>query len=717
MEGLNGENLARERNGPYMPYKEIFTERSPRSPLSTHTPDSDSIDLSLDGGVDTSIDQLYQNVCDMQSSDQSPSRRSFLSYGDESRIDSELRYYAGGSLGDLEIRKEVVEEKPNGLTNRKSLKTNKTNLASAGSFSSTKSKRASHLSLDTEAAAKLSPRSKSFHERPPTGKRNAKTPRKVNAVSSMKNTKNSPLGGQKLLDGNEDLSEAAYFGPYLLKQTRELVSSGENPQKALELALRAMKSFENCPNDKLNMELVMCLHVLAALYCSLGQYSKAIPILERSIEIPVIDEGLNQALAKFSGCMQLGDTYAMIGQIENSILLYTAGLEIQREVLGEKDPRFGETCRYVAEAHVQAFQFDEAEKLCQLALNIHKENGSKGEYEASDRRLMGLICDSKGDYEAAIEHYVLASMAMAAKGQETEVASIDSSIGDAYLSLARYDEAIFSYQKALTVFKSAKGENHPSVASVFVRLADLYNKIGKFRESKSYCENIIRIYAKPGPGIPSEEIASGLIDVSAIYVSMNEPEQAIKLLQKALKIYSNAPGQLSTTAGIEAQIGVLHYMMENYSASYESFKSAISKFRETGERKSALFGVALNQMGLACVQLYAIGEAADLFEEARSVLESEYGPYHHETLGVYSNLAGTYDAMGRPGDAIEILEYVVGMREEKLGTANPDVDDEKRRLAELLKESGRVRNRKFMSLETLLDTNLEISTKGDTKLL
>lgn len=55
-------------------------------------------------------------------------------------------------------------------------------------------------------------------------------------------------------------------------------------------------------------------------------------------------------------------------------------------------------------------------------------------------------------------------------------------------------------------------------------------------------------------------------------------------------------------------------------------------------------------------------------------------------------------------DAIEILEYVVGMREEKLGTANPDVADEKRRLAELLKEAGRVRSRKPRSLETLLDT-------------
>lgn len=40
-------------------------------------------------------------------------------------------------------------------------------------------------------------------------------------------------------------------------------------------------------------------------------------------------------------------------------------------------------------------------------------------------------------------------------------------------------------------------------------------------------------------------------------------------------------------------------------------------------------------------------------------------------------------------EAIEILENIVVMRKEKLGTANPDVD-EKRRLDELLRETGRV---------------------------
>ena len=65
----------------------------------------------------------------------------------------------------------------------------------------------------------------------------------------------------------------------------------------------------------------------------------------------------------------------------------------------------------------------------------------------------------------------------------------------------------------------------------------------------------------------------------------------------------------------------------------------------------------------------------------------------------------------RLDEAIEILEYVVGMREEKLGTANPDVADEKRRLGELLKDAGRVRSRKAKSLENLLETNPYTATK------
>ncbi|WOL02211.1 hypothetical protein Cni_G10930 [Canna indica] len=506
------------------------------------------------------------------------------------------------------------------------------------------------------------------------------------------------------------------LGPFLLKLARGAIASGEGPSKALEYAIRASRSLERCGGEERRLELAMSLHVAAAIYSGLGRHEEAVASLERAVAATDSTRGPDHALAAFSGYMQLGDTHAVAGRMEQSIACYAKGLEIQMEALGEGDPRVAETCRYLAEAHVQAMQFDEAEKLCRKTLEIHREHSPPASLEeAADRRLMALICEAKGDHESALEHLVLASMALIANGQDVDVAAVDVGIGDTYLALARFDEAVFSYQKALTVFKSTKGDNHPTVAAVLVRLADLYYKTGKLRESKSYCENALRIYAKPVPGSLNEDIAGGMMEIAAIYEAMGEPEEALKLLQKALKLLEDAPGQWSTVAGIEAQMGVMYYMIGRYSDARSSFESAVAKLRASGERKSAFFGVLLNQMGLACVQLFKIDEAAALFEEARAVLEQECGTSHPDTLGVYSNLAATYDAMGRVEEAIDILENVLKLREEKLGTANPDVDDEKKRLTELLKEAGRTRNRKAKSLENLLVTNSQRIKKEVTR--
>ncbi|CAM0948084.1 unnamed protein product [Alopecurus aequalis] len=518
------------------------------------------------------------------------------------------------------------------------------------------------------------------------------------------------------------------LGPFLLKQARDAMVSGEGggAARALEFAERAARALER-RGEGAELELAMSLHVAAAIHCGLGRHADAVPVLERAVAVvtppapaPVpegegeaeaeplpqpeeeLRKGEEWALAAFSGWMQLGDTHAMLGRMDESIACYGKGFQIQMAALGDRDPRVAETCRYLAEAHVQALQFDEAEKLCRKALEIHREHSAPASLEeASDRRLMALILDAKGDYDGALEHLVLASMTMVANGRDVEVATIDVAIGNTYLALARFDESVFSYQKALTVLKSARGDDHPSVASVFVRLADLYHRTGKLRESKSYCENALRVYAKPAPGAAPDEVAGGLMEIAAIYEALGELDEALKLLQRALKLLEDSPGQWSTVAGIEAQMGVLYYMIGRFADSRNSFESAVSKLRASGERKSAFFGVLLNQMGLACVQLFKIDEAAQLFEEARTVLEQECGASHPDTLGVYSNLAAIYDAMGRVEDAIEILEHVLKVREEKLGTANPDVEDEKRRLAELLKEAGRSRNRKLKSLDGL----------------
>ncbi len=135
------------------------------------------------------------------------------------------------------------------------------------------------------------------------------------------------------------------LGPFMLKLARDAMASGENPNKALEYALRASNSFENCSDPGPGIELVMSLHVVASIYCTLGRYEEAIPVLERSVEVTDHENGSDLALARFAGYMQLGDTYSMVGRVYKTISCYESGLKIQIEALGESDPRVAETCR------------------------------------------------------------------------------------------------------------------------------------------------------------------------------------------------------------------------------------------------------------------------------------------------------------------------------------------------------------------------------------
>lgn len=505
-------------------------------------------------------------------------------------------------------------------------------------------------------------------------------------------------------------------GPLLLRLATALHLSGENSVKALECATRAAKFLEKAAGGKPSLDLVTSLHILAAIHCRSGQYEEAIPILQHALMIPDLSEGVDHALAAFAGYMQLGDILALRGQHDNALACYKTAYHVQSDALGDMDPQVGETCSYLAEAYLKALQFHQAEEYCEHALKIHSYHSQPESLEeAADRRLMALVLSGKGDYERALEHLVLASVALRANGKDADVAAVDCSIGDVYAALGRFDEAIFSYQRSLTLFKTMNGEAHSSVASVYVNLAVLYMKMRKHKESKTYCESALRIYGKPNAGHSPDELASGLTEIASVFESMNEREQALFLLQRALDILEALPGQQSAVAGVEAQMGVLYYYLGKFEEAFLAFKSAVSKLRSSGEKKSVQLGIVLNQMGLACVGLNEIWHAADTFEESRRILEEIYGPHHGETLAVCSNLAGAYDALGRSDEAICLLEHILEVKEGRLGTVHPEVEEERTRLSELLKEAGRARIRKTNTLEELLLISNVDSSRYQTK--
>ncbi|MCI14764.1 kinesin light chain, partial [Trifolium medium] len=105
---------------------------------------------------------------------------------------------------------------------------------------------------NSETPTKSRAKVKSSHTKPPIEKKNDNNNlRKQNTTVTTRATK--PKSGSIVRSRSqsrvENSKESPTFdnpelGPFLLKQARDLISLGENPQKALEYSLQAMKMFE-----------------------------------------------------------------------------------------------------------------------------------------------------------------------------------------------------------------------------------------------------------------------------------------------------------------------------------------------------------------------------------------------------------------------------------------------------------------------------------------
>ncbi|KAJ4966915.1 hypothetical protein NE237_018764 [Protea cynaroides] len=516
------------------------------------------------------------------------------------------------------------------------------------------------------------------------------------------------------------------LGLLLLSTAQSLHYSGDEPIKANSFALKAVQFFQqklieggsSATTIISTVSLLTSYHLLAVTLCKLGQFEEAIQVLLKSVSLCYSsDFNLDPELANASFCvfMQLGDIYFILGHYDAAMNSYRSGLDVLTGSLGISHPRVAQVCRFIAESYLQLMNFKEAEELCSLALKIHHDNSkcSSGNSnissmeEVETRRLMGLIYYSIGENRAALKQLLLASSALSSlPEQEPEVlAFLDASIGDTKVDLGRYDEALSSYHKALSVLKALYGETHTTVASIFVSLADLHLRRGMLKDAQLQCQKALLIYGSVDQNKlnSAEDVAMGLTAIAGLFQSMGEIKHAISLLYKAHEIIEGTlehPNAI--VGGIEAQIGVMLQMIGNHHEAYLMLGSAISRYGLVDQNTNIVVGMLLNQMGLACVGLNFIWEAAEKFEQSKAVFEQLCGAHHSNTLDVCINLAGTYDAMGRVEKGVDLLDKILEEMENRLGTAHPEVEHIRKWLSQMIKETGRCRARKPRTLHDLL---------------
>lgn len=271
--------------------------------------------------------------------------------------------------------------------------------------------------------------------------------------------------------------------------------------------------------------------------------------------------------------------------------------------------------------------------------------------------IFGLIHDYKDDMPSAIKYYQAALKT--GHRSVTDEAATYTNIGNAYLHLSNYNDAIKNMLHGLELSKQSN--NKYQIARANNNMGVLYKMKGDYPEALKYFFNVFKIVGTDGD---PQLMAMAYMNIGNVYGLQEKSEQAIIYLSKSLKIAQEA-NQAEPMAMNYNAIGMAYSDKGDFTKANENFEAALKINTETGNKR----GMAKNYITMGRNFLMkgdmqmAIGSAKkgmplaiavpdiDLQDNAFEVLIKSY-----KTLGDFKQAFEHQEMLNRLRDSISSVQ-------------------------------------------------------------
>ncbi|ESQ51709.1 hypothetical protein EUTSA_v10016393mg [Eutrema salsugineum] len=486
-------------------------------------------------------------------------------------------------------------------------------------------------------------------------------------------------------EGNE-------LGLSALKLGLHLDREGEDPEKVLSYADKALKSFDVI-GDKPTLLVAMALQLMGSANYGLKRFSDSLGYLNRANRILVKLEADGDCVVEdvrpvlHAVQLELANVKNAMGRREEAIENLKKSLEIKEMTFEEDSKEMGVSNRSLADAYVAVLNFDEALPYALKALEIHKkELGSNSAEVAQDRRLLGVIYSGLEQHDKALEQNRLSQRVLKNWGMKVELIRAEIDAANMKVALGKYEEAI----DVLKSVVQQTDKDSEMRAMVFISMSKALVNQQKFADSKKCLEFACEILEKKETVSPVE-VAEAYSEVAMQYESMNEFEIAISLLQKTLSILEKLPQEQHSEGSVSARIGWLLLFSGRVSQAVPYLESAAERLKESFGAKHFGVGYVYNNLGAAYLELGRPQSAAQMFAVAKDIMDVSLGPNHVDSIDACQNLSKAYAGMGNYSLAVEFQQRVIDAWDNHGDSAKDEMKEAKRLLEELrLKARGSV---------------------------
>ena len=352
---------------------------------------------------------------------------------------------------------------------------------------------------------------------------------------------------------------------------------------------------------------------IGLIYQNQAQFKKAIRFHEEAAErFKKLKHDINLAIS----LNNLGQIHYELGNTQLALDCFERVLKIF-QVYGTK-VEMGITMNKLGSIYCEIGDFQKGLDYKENSLKILKKftiMSFYSHYALLKYSKIGQIYKERKENYLAIT-YFKKTLKKANKLQKIETAYVYLSIGNTYLNLRNYAEALNYYQKALDIFK--KIGHKIGTAKILNKIGNIYLNKKNYAEASNYYQVALDIFTAVGHKLGSIEV---LNNMGLLFLRLKKIDETLENYEKALNICKEI-GLSRKQALIYKYIGDVYSTLEKkYNFALDNYKNAL----QLDEENNIVLRVALDYkyIGNTYLRMEQCKNAKNYYNEAFKIYDKD----------------------------------------------------------------------------------------------
>jgi eukaryotic-like serine/threonine-protein kinase len=371
----------------------------------------------------------------------------------------------------------------------------------------------------------------------------------------------------------------------------------------------------------------------------------------------------------------IGQAYMDLGVYPQAEAQFERALDIDRRVLGEKDPTTLRTMSHLGNLDKLQGKRAQSEQMLSRTWGIQRSvlGGENADTLATANSLANTYeSEDKYAQAEALHSQTLEIQRRVLGAEHRDTLNTMNNLAVDYFRQGKYAQAEALLTQILETERRVRGQDHPDTLRPMFNLASVYQGEGKNAQAEQLFRQVLEADRRVlGPEHPTTLIA--MQDLAIGYSNEGKHAQAAALFNQALAIERRVlgpehPDTLNTMSAVATEYGE-----EGNNAQAEQLLSQVLEIqrRRLGPEHSDTLRTMTN-LAFAHAALGKFTLAEQLCNQAFQTARRTLGPEHPETLGILSELAAIDQMQGNYPLAETSAAQVLAGRRHALGNESPD---------------------------------------------